>query len=237
MLAAPHAPRAADGAAPRRSKLAAVGESGAAKVRAPSGAPGSLISEPFNDYFNRSDIGQDYVSTSDAWKIQGGKLCGRGARNHPLWLTRRLPKNARIEFDAMSRSTDGDIKVEAWGDGKSAATGTSYNNATSYIFIYGGWRNTYHVLAKHDEHAKDRLELKVNASEKEYRARPVDPNRLYHFKIERSDGVLRWSVDDIEIHSLNDSKPLEGPGHEHFGFNNWEVAVCFDNLTITPLRS
>jgi hypothetical protein len=44
-------------------------------------------------------------------------------------------------------------------------------------------------------------------------------------------------VDDIEILSLADPKPLVGEGHEHFAFNNWQVELCFDNLRITPLPS
>jgi hypothetical protein len=31
--------------------------------------------------------------------------------------------------------------------------------------------------------------------------------------------------------------PLRGAGHDHFGFNNWQVKVCFDNLKIVPLPS
>jgi hypothetical protein len=37
--------------------------------------------------------------------------------------------------------------------------------------------------------------------------------------------------------NLKDPNPLTGEGHEHFGFNDWQVAACFDNLTITPLKS
>ena len=29
---------------------------------------------------------------------------------------------------------------------------------------------------------------------------------------------------------FTDPEPLSGPGHDHFGFNDWEVPVCFDNV-------
>ena len=29
--------------------------------------------------------------------------------------------------------------------------------------------------------------------------------------------------------------PLAGVGHDHFGFNDWEAKVCFDNVRVTPL--
>jgi hypothetical protein len=68
------------------------------------------------------------------------------------------------------------------------------------------------------------------------KARPVVPNQSYHFKVERADGkTIRWLVDDIEIISFSDGAPLKGAGHEHMGFNDWDVPVCFDNLQITPL--
>jgi hypothetical protein len=52
----------------------------------------------------------------------------------------------------------------------------------------------------------------------------------------RDDGkTVRWYVDDLEILSFTDPSPLAGPGHDHFGFNNWEVPLCFDNLEVTPL--
>ena len=54
----------------------------------------------------------------------------KGARNHPLWLRHRLPRNARIQVEAEAKSDDGDIKLEAWGDGHAAATGPSYTDAT-----------------------------------------------------------------------------------------------------------
>ena len=59
------------------------------------------------------------------------KLCGRGAHNHPVWLNRTLPINARIEFDAVSYGDEGDLKCEVWGDGRTFATGVSYTNATT----------------------------------------------------------------------------------------------------------
>jgi hypothetical protein len=197
----------------------------------------ALLREPFHDLFERGSLGDDFRTTSPVWRIQGGRLCGRGARNHPVWLKRRLPANARIEFDATSSSNDGDLKVELWGDGKSFAQSTSYTNASSYLAIFGGWKNQFHVLARIDEHAPGRPEVRVDPSGGDLRAQPVKAGQTYHFKIERSDGkTVRWLVDDIEIHSFSDPAPLKGTGHDHIGFNDWEVPVCFDNLSITPLE-
>jgi hypothetical protein len=214
----------------------AVGVPAAPAAKADDGPPDAPIKTVLLDLFERPELGANWNATAPGWRIEVGKLCGRGARNHPVWLRRKLPTNARIEFDAMSSSQDGDLKVELWGDGKSFAKGTSYTDATSYLAIFGGWKNSYHVLARIDEHAKDRPEVKLDPSGANLKAARVMPNRWYHFKIERADAkTVRWLVDDIEIISFTDPNPLKGDGHEHLGFNDWEVPVCFDNLKITPL--
>lgn len=215
---------------------AAAAAAPAAAAKADDAAPDAPIKAVFVDYFERAELGPSYNATKPAWRIEAGKLCGRGAKNHPVWLRRKLPTNARIELDAMSTSPDGDLKVEVWGDGKSFAKGNSYTDATSYLAIFGGWKNSYHVLARIDEHAKDRPEVKIDPSGTNLKAAKVMPNRWYHFKIERNDGkTVRWYVDDIEVLSFADPNPLKGEGHEHLGFNDWEIPVCFDNLKITPL--
>jgi hypothetical protein len=194
------------------------------------------ITAPFDDAFDRTELGPDWNALGPAWKIQGGKLCARGAHNKGIWLVRKIPVNARIEFEAYAESAEGDLKAELWGDGVSGATGTSYTNATSYLTILGGWKNTKQVLARLDEHGDDRLEIDVDKNSDDERARPVSVGQPYHFKIERTDGkTISWSVNGAEYFDFVDPAPLSGPGHEYVGFNNWEVPVCFDNLKVTPL--
>jgi hypothetical protein len=207
---------------------AAMGDATAAAVQALSqlqqGAPGP------------GALGPNWSQTRNVWRIESGKLCGEGALNHGVWLNRVLPVNARIEFDAVSMSPDGDLKCEVWGDGQSHATQQSYTNATSYLAIFGGWKNQYHVLARLDEHAQDRKEIKVDPRSDDPRQKPVVPGQPYRFKIERTDGkTVRWFVDNLEYLTYPDPAPLAGVGHDHFGFNDWKVKVCFDNVKVTPL--
>jgi hypothetical protein len=185
----------------------------------------------------RSNLGPDWVQMkTNAWRIEGGKLCVQNAHNHGVWLKRTLPVNARIEFDATGYTDDGDLKAEVWGDGSTYATGTSYTNATSYLAILGGWKNTQHVLARLNEHGTDRKEIHVDKDSDDPRQRPAQKGQTYHFKIERSDGkTVRWSVDGVDFISWNDPSPLAGQGHDHLGFNEWEAKVCFDNVKVTPL--
>jgi len=200
-------------------------------------APSVPLVAQFEDDFERAALGPNWrVTAGGDWKIEGGRLCVHGAHNHGIWLARTLPANVRIEFDAVSNSPDGDIKAEVFGDGASAATGTSYNDATSYLTIFGGWKNSYHVLARLNEHASDRPEIRITPGSDDERARPVNAGQVYHFKIERTDGkTLAWWVGDMLMFKFFDAAPLSGPGHDHFGFNDWEVPVCFDNVKIVPL--
>ncbi|WP_104977276.1 hypothetical protein [Sorangium cellulosum] len=213
------------------------GTSAAAASASPAGAvKGAPLGGVFEDDFDRSALGPDWNALSPKWKIEDGRLCARAARNRGVWLKRPLPENARIEFDAIAEAPDGDLKAEVWGDGRSGATAASYTNATSYLVILGGWKNTKHVLARLDEHGADRLEIDVDPESDDERARPVAPGQPYRFRIERRDGkTISWAVNDVDYLELRDPAPLAGPGHEHLGFNEWDAPVCFDNLRITPL--
>lgn len=190
----------------------------------PQGDP-AIGPDGLTENFDREELGDLWNNTGSNWRIVDGQLNIRGARNRPLWLRRVLPRNVRIEFDVRSESPDGDIKVEVFGDGTSRATTDSYT-ATSYVVIFGGWGNSMNVLARMDEHGADRV---VGPS------RRVEPGRTYRMRIERSgDRIAAW-VDGEPLVEMTDEDPLEGRGHDHFGFNDWQAEIWFDNLRIEPL--
>jgi hypothetical protein len=208
-----------------------------AAAEAPAPAPPSQAAV-FRDDFERSDLGPAYRAVGDQWQLASGRLCVEGAKNQGVWLSTELPERVRIEFDAEAQSAEGDIKVELFGDGESGASSATYDDATGYVAIFGGWQNTRHVLARLDEHGDDRLVIDVDTKSEEPVRRPVSPGQVYHFRFERRDGkTLEWSIDGVTYLVFVDDRPLAGAGHEHFGFNNWSAPVCFDNLTITPLSS
>jgi hypothetical protein len=180
----------------------------------------------FSDEFERATLGANWSDTGGNYTIAGGKVLAKEAYNHPLWLVPRLPRDAEITFDVSSLSPHGDIKVEAWGDGESAATDQGAYTATGYVFIFGGWKNSLTVLARMDEHGADR---QARADLK------VVPGRTYRFKIARKGTRLSWWIDDRLVFRLDDPAPLQGRGHEHFGLNDWEAELHFDNLRIRAL--
>jgi hypothetical protein len=190
----------------------------------PQGDP-SIGADGFTDDFERDELGEHWNNTGASWRIVNGQLHIRNARNRPLWLRRTLPRDVRIEFDARSESPEGDIKVEVFGDGASRATTESYT-ATSYVVIFGGWGNSLNVLARMDEHGADRV---VGPR------RRVEPGRTYRMRIERRGNRITAWADDEELVSMDDPHPLEGRGHDHFAFNDWQAELWFDNLRITPL--
>jgi hypothetical protein len=179
----------------------------------------------FSDDFERSDLGDLWNNTGGPYRIVSGKLKVEGARNKPLWLRRTLPRDVSIEFDARSDSSDGDIKVEVYGDGVSKAETVSYT-ATSYVVIFGGWHNSLNVIARLDEHGSARS---IGP------ARKVEPGRTYHMKITRRGATIEASVDGQLLASFKDPEPLYGTGHDHFAFNNWAAPLTFDNLRIRAL--
>lgn len=178
----------------------------------------------FEDDFERASLGSNWrrgkgEGGKGAWKMVKGGVEGRDLHNDPLWLTRPLPKKVRVEFDATSLSQEGDLKFEIFGDGERHESG--------YIVIFGGWSNKLDVIARLDEHGKDR---KSQASAR------VKPNQKYRLAVERTDGVLRWFVDGKLVMRYEDKSPLRGPKHMHFAFNDWEAPVRFDNLKVFELR-
>lgn len=209
----------------------------AASPLTPGDPPDPPLDGRFDDAFERDALGPDWRVLSGAWRIEGGRLCGQRARNRGAWLRRTLPASARVEVTAIAGSPDGDLKLELWGDGRSGATAATYDHATGYVAILGGWRNQRHVLARLDEHGEDRLALAVDASSDDPRLRPVVPGRPYRLAFERRDGrTVRWTVDGVVVHELVDEEPLRGPGHDHVGVNAWEAPVCFDDLHVVTLE-
>jgi hypothetical protein len=190
------------------------------------------ITAPWTDNFDRAEVGADYVATADAYRIKrtgtDGELHAQKAYNHPLWLRRKLPTDAVIELDVVSRSPAGDIKVEIWGDGESHALTKGAYTSTGYVFVMGGWNNSRSILAKGDEHA---------STLPERREPKVQVGQVYHWKIVKQGGKIQWFVDDMTTPflALDDPSPWQGPGHEYFGFDDWESDVSFDNLSIRPL--
>lgn len=179
----------------------------------------------FEDNFERPSLGSSWrTGTGDgggkgSWRIVKGAIEGKDLHNAPLWLTKPLPEKVRVEFDATSLSAEGDLKFEIFGDGAQHASG--------YIVIFGGWSNKLDVIARLDEHGKDR---KAQPSKK------VTPKKTYRMAAERKDGTLRWFVDGKLVMEYEDKAPLRGAKHAHFAFNDWEAPVRFDNLKVFELR-
>jgi hypothetical protein len=197
----------------------------AASCKQPDPPP---IGDSFTDDFSRKAIGSNYLATADVYRIKDGALNVSKGYNHPLWLRKKLPANAEIELDVWSTSKDGDMKIEVWGDGESFARDRGAYTGTGYIFNTGGWGNSKSQLARAAEHG---TEVSARTLPK------VEPDRRYHWKIVRRGGKIDWYVDDMSTPFLSyeDKDPLSGPGHEYFGFTNWETDVWFDNLTIRAL--
>ncbi len=179
----------------------------------------------FADDFTSPTLGSAWKTTGEGAQVVDGHLTVEGLHNHPVWLTTPLPDNVIIEFDVWTEGDEGDIKFEIAGDGKSYATSVNYR-ASGYVLIFGGWNNQLNVIARQDEHGKDRKTIDTPQ---------VEPRRRYHMKVTRDGHQIRWDVDGRELLMFDDPKPLRGSSHRYFSFNNWESRVHFDNLVIHEL--
>jgi hypothetical protein len=204
------------------------------------------------DFSDPGVVRRDFFSTGGHWRVVNGQLLSPGVKNNPLWLQATLPRDVAIEFDVRSESSEGDIKVEVFGDGSDHASG--------YVLIHGGWNNTLSIIARLDEHGTPLETLQRQARRVaetnggkgaglvetgvfredthmrvEARPYPVEIGRTYHWRIERRGSLLRWSIDGKPFMEFDDPIPLEGRGHDRLGFSSWEAQLFFDNLKIAPL--
>lgn len=188
---------------------------------------------PFADNFDRPTLGnQWHTERPGRWKIEydtktrQGQLCVFHARNMPLFLRGKLPRNVVIEFDAWAKQPEGDVKIELFTDGKYHATG--------YVLIHGGWKNSWSIIDRLDEHnpncRSDQVHQKTHCR-RVRRGGPVAQKR-YRWKVVRFGDTVEWFLDGKFYMRYPDLMPLEGSAHRFFAFSNWEARVCFDNLQI-----
>lgn len=220
---------------------------------------------PFSDTFDRASLGDQWWSNGGAWRIVDGQLYSPGVGNNPLWLKARLPADVRISFDVRTEAADGDIKWEAFGDGR--------NHSTGYVFLFGGWHNRESRICKLDEHALTEAQLRAALASAAHPyassvetwfsswsarrdldrlekgkyfdtetpfvvVRPdlkVEKGKRYHMVITRRAGALRWEIDGALALELRDPAPFSGKGHDRFGFSSWQNDTYFDNLKIDAL--
>jgi hypothetical protein len=184
------------------------------------------IAAPFTDGFDRAELGAGWNATSPQYHLADGRLSVKDAYNHPAWLRQRLPRDAVIDVDVMSKSAAGDIKLELYGDGESFDHDRGAYTSTGYVLIFGGWHNSLSVLCRIHEHDDGRKAERADA--------PVQPGRTYHWTVTRRGGTIDWKIDGQPFLTWTDPEPLAGTGHEYLGVNDWESDVSFDNLRIKP---
>lgn len=191
----------------------------------------------FTDSFDRTELGADWRSTSyGAYFLKNGRLCIAKPRNHPLWLKRKLPTNVKVEFDATPLTINADVKAELFGDGCAFDVEGRDYTATAYVAVLGAHNNSEHWLARMYEHGTDAKKTPLVAGAPSIASSKLTVNTTYHVELSRADGkTLVFRVDGTEVHQMVDPQPLEGAGHDHFGFNGWDAPSCFDKLAITPL--
>ncbi len=161
------------------------------------------------------------VTEGGDWTIVDGWAHSKKARNKGLWLTgTKLPAATRVEFDIRSEPRGGK-RFE--GDTKCEIFNTEPAHEKGYVLVNGGWNNALDIIARLDEHGKDR---------KERSSRPVEASKTYRWAIVRTDNTLFWFRDGGLFMYYRDANPVPG---QYFGFNNWEAHLYVDNLKVFEL--
>ena len=177
----------------------------------------AVVEVPYEDDFNRERLGDMWLPTGGHWVIDKGEVFTTGANNAPLFLKARLPNDVVIEVDILSKTPTVDAKIELMTDGRTHQSG--------YIFILGGWSNKMSVIARLDEHGRDRVVKSPTG---------VVGRRRYHWRIEKKGGDIKWFIDGKLYMSYSDGHPLQGPGHDRLALSNWQNELRYDNLKIWP---
>jgi len=106
------------------------------------------IVSDYTENFDRPALGSAWRDSGGKYRIADGELVASGARHHPIWLRRILPRDISLEFDARTQSPDGDIRFVIFGDGKSANPEGDGCQSSGYEFVFGGWKNHVSVLCR-----------------------------------------------------------------------------------------
>jgi len=184
----------------------------------------------FEDHFDRTEFGADWYFHGGEWSISKGAVHSPFARNRCLHLAKPLPRDSVVEVTAWSEQPPGgaqfrgDVKFSLYGMGRE---GSEHEYTNGYMLILGGWMNALSVIARIDEHGKNRLEKPDPGV--------VKPGVRMRFETRRLGNLLEFWLDGRLHMTYNDPQPLEGPGHDRLAFCNWESHVYYDDLRIYAL--
>jgi hypothetical protein len=179
---------------------------------------GTLV---FSDDFERTDLGANWQTKHAGWTLKGGALNDTNAKNAGAWLAQPLPERVRVEFTARSEPLEGEKPFP--GDLKCEIFATQPEHQAGYVLVNGGWSNRLDVIARLDEHGKDRLTRDSTR---------VEPSVAYRWAIVRVDDTVHWFRDGKLVLSFIDAAPVPG---RYFGFNNWASNAFYDDLAIYAL--
>jgi hypothetical protein len=225
------------------------------------GSPSPVLSLPYQEGFSSAEVLERHFWTlgGGLWRVVGGTLLSPGVRNNRLWLLAALPRDVVVEFDARTSDANGSIRVELFGDGLTTSSRSDgRSQSRGYILSHEAAGSPQLALSRLDEAAPLAGELARSAGlppdtalgelarlghyavstpvRVVSPAEPLEPNRWYRWRLERRGSTLSWFIDGQRRMVLEDPFPLQGRGHDRFGFTSLDNDVLFDNLSVRPLK-
>lgn len=158
------------------------------------------------------------------WSIRDGRLEAKHQRDFAcdLAFTKPVPGDVRVTWKLTPH--DGNSNLNCFLAGGDRISG--------YTFHLGGWRiPDYAVLSRGAD---------VTILDSTFRAEAFVPGRTYKMMMEREGGTVRLAIDGITVLAYRDPEPLEGPGHQQFGFEVVDTSFAIDDVDVwfkpLPLR-
>ncbi len=163
----------------------------------------------FEDSFNRTDFGKDWIVESGAWKIEnGGAVCSSVNTESILKFARPLGKNLRLEYTCSSASPQDLSAMLGVDPGKKGLDG--------YVFGFGASYNSYNYIAS------TRPFTILERTIQEGFNTGVVPSQKHRIVVEKREGKLRLIRDGKLELATEDmfSDAVKGQSFGLFTYNN-----------------
>lgn len=146
----------------------------------------------FSDDFKREELGDDWRVLAGDWKIDGGRLFGRGQ----IMVDRKFSGLHRVVFEGMSEDPcDLSPFIHASESGF----------VSGYFLQFGGMNNMYNAFRRM------RAELAAD-----YR-HIIIPGEVHRIQAEFDGENVRLTVDGNRVHDYKEDSPLIGKQHQRAG--------------------
>ena len=179
----------------------------------------------YYDDFSGEALSPKWRATAGAASVKDGQLVLSTEKEQAevvLADPRFESPGLRMEFDAHVPQGTRASDLSAFINSNWSAKGKTRGCEGSYLFQFGGMRNTRNLLRRTGEI----VEATVTTEPL------IQPGVIYHVTVENDCGRVRMDVNGTALLKWDDPRPLWGRDHSAVGFYTWESTMVIDNLKV-----